>query len=62
MTLWLILKDNWTTDDRHHVTSDNSGVPSHGDHVTESGDSHVTAFRGGRKGGHCGSEDERQKC
>ena len=32
-------------DDRHHVTSDSSGVASHGDHVTEideSGDSHVT--------------------
>ena len=47
------------------MASDSNGATSNGDHVTEkdkSGDSHVTAVRGGRKGGHLGSEVERQNC
>ena len=47
------------------MAGDGSGVASHESHVTEkdeSGDSHVTAVRGGRKGGHPGSEFERKNC
>ena len=47
------------------MAGDGSGVASHKSRVTEkdeSGDSHVTAVRGGRNGGHPGSEFERQNC
>ena len=40
-------KDN-CMGNRHHVTSDN--VASHGDHVTESGESHVTSNQRRKEG------------
>ena len=50
-------------DNRHHVTADSSGVASHGDHVTESGDSHVTErSEEDRNSSHPWSEIERQNC
>ena len=47
------------------MAGDGSGVASHESRVTEkdeSGDSHVTAVRGGRNSGHLGSAVGRQNC